>query len=71
MERTTKEFFSRNSEVFRSQHGRGHSSCSSIEVVWYPTLDSNNALLSTIPRIHEYLTLKQFRELFKKQPNYR
>lgn len=59
----------RNYEIFRDQYERGHPS--SIEVVWYPTLDSNNALLSTIPRIHEHLTLKQFRELFRKQLNYR
>lgn len=42
-----------------------------IDVVWYPTLDSTNALLSTIPRIHDHLTFKQFRQLFRKQPVYR
>ncbi|CAF3509008.1 unnamed protein product [Rotaria sp. Silwood1] len=42
-----------------------------IDVIWYPSLDSNNALLSTIPRIHNELTFKEFRQLFKKQTAYR
>ncbi len=58
----------RNYEIFRYQYGQR---LTSIDVVWYPTLDSNNALLSTIPGIHDHLTFKQFRHLFKKQPIYR
>ncbi|CAF1136906.1 unnamed protein product [Rotaria sordida] len=42
-----------------------------IDVIWYPSLDSNNALLSTIPCIHNKLTFKEFRQLFKKQTAYR
>ncbi|CAF2912085.1 unnamed protein product [Rotaria sp. Silwood2] len=42
-----------------------------IDVIWYPSLDSNNALLSTIPHIHNELTFKEFRQLFKKQTTYR
>jgi hypothetical protein len=58
----------RNYEIFRYQHAQR---LTSIDVVWYPSLDSNNALLSTIPRIHDHLTFKQFQQLFKKQPMYR
>ncbi|CAF3270019.1 unnamed protein product [Rotaria socialis] len=43
----------------------------SIDVIWNPSLDSNNALLSTIPRIYNRLTFKEFRQLFKKQTTYR
>jgi len=57
--------------VFRNYEIFGCQRRTSIDVVWYPTLDSNNALLSTIPRIHDHLTFKQFRQLFKKQPTYR
>ncbi|CAF1204484.1 unnamed protein product [Rotaria sordida] len=42
-----------------------------IDVIWYPSLDNNNALLSTIPCIHNELTFKEFRQLFKKQTAYR
>ncbi len=42
-----------------------------IDVIWYPSLDSNNALLSTIPSNHNQLTFKQFRQLFKKQTAYK
>jgi len=55
----------KNYEIFGGQR------LPSIDVIWYPTLDSNNALLSTIPRIHDRLTFKQFRQLFRKQPLYR
>ena len=58
-------FVFRNYEVFRCQR------LPTIDVVWYPSLDSHNALLSTIPRIHDHLTFKEFRQLFKKQPVYR
>ncbi len=58
----------RNYEIFGCQYGQR---LTSIDVVWYPTLDSHNALLSTIPRIHDHLTFKLFRHLFKKQPMYR
>jgi hypothetical protein len=44
---------------------------SSINVIWYPSLDSTNALLSTIPHVQNQLTFKQFRQLFKKQSSYR
>ncbi|CAF1015800.1 unnamed protein product [Adineta ricciae] len=55
----------KNYEIFRCQR------LPTIDVVWYPSLDSHNALLSTIPRIHDRLTFKEFRQLFKKQPVYR
>ncbi len=42
-----------------------------IDVIWYPSLDSTNALLSTIPCIHNVLNFKEFRQLFKKQSAYR
>ncbi|CAF1186965.1 unnamed protein product [Adineta steineri] len=42
-----------------------------IDVIWYPSLDSNNALLSTIPHIYNQLTFKEFRHLFNKQTSYR
>ncbi|UJR31367.1 hypothetical protein I4U23_018861 [Adineta vaga] len=55
----------KNYETYRCQR------LPTIDVVWYPSLDSHNALLSTIPRIHDHLILKEFRQLFKKQPIYR
>ncbi|CAF0769105.1 unnamed protein product [Rotaria sordida] len=58
----------KNYEIFRYQHGQH---LTSIDVIWYASLDSNNALLSTIPRIHDHITFKEFRQLFKKQPIYR
>lgn len=44
---------------------------SSIDVIWYPSLHSSTALLSTIPYHSQPLTLKQFRQLLKKQNSYR
>lgn len=60
--------FCRNYETFRYQNAQR---LTSIDVIWYPSLDSNNALLSTIPYIHDHLTFKEFRQLFKKQPIFR
>jgi len=56
-------FFFRNYDTFYSKK--------LIDVIWYASLDSNNALLSTIPLIHNRLTFKEFRQLFKKQTPYR
>ncbi|CAF4593154.1 unnamed protein product [Rotaria sp. Silwood1] len=58
----------KDNEMFRCQHGQR---LSTINVIWYPSLDSNNALLSTIPQIHDHITFKEFRQLFKKQPIFR
>ncbi|CAF0967913.1 unnamed protein product [Adineta steineri] len=55
----------KNYEIFRCHR------LTTVDVVWYPSLDSSNALLSTIPRFHDHLTFKDFRQLFKKQPIYR
>lgn len=59
-------FFIRNYETFCRK-----KRYPTIDVIWYPSLDSNIALLSTIPRIHNELTFKDFRQLFKKQTAYR
>ncbi|CAF1077351.1 unnamed protein product [Adineta ricciae] len=42
-----------------------------IDVIWYSSLDSNHALLSTIPYRDRHFTFKEFRELFKKHSTYR
>ena len=70
---------SRNFEIYRCQSNsqtgspRAHRPMAqrTIDVVWYPSLDSHNALLSTIPRIHDSLNFKEFRLLFKKQSMHR
>ncbi|CAF4394838.1 unnamed protein product [Rotaria socialis] len=51
----------KNYEIFRYQQGKN---LTSIDVIWYPSLDSNNALLSTIPRIRDHITFKEFRLLY-------
>ncbi|UJR15486.1 hypothetical protein I4U23_002429 [Adineta vaga] len=56
----------RNYELTYSRKQR-----SSIDVVWYSSLDSKHVLLSTIPYLHKQLTFKEFRQLFKKQITYR
>jgi hypothetical protein len=55
-----------NSKIFLSRNYE-----SVIDVIWYPSLESQNALLSTIPHLHNRLTFKEFRQLFKKQTAYR
>ncbi len=55
-----------NSKIFLSRNYE-----SVIDVIWYPSLESQNALLSTIPHLHNRLTFKEFRQLFQKQTAYR
>jgi hypothetical protein len=43
----------------------------SIEVVWYPSLNSSHALLSTITCHGHSLTFREFRQVFKQQSSHR